>query len=222
MKEIANMIDHTALSSDADASKIEKLCSEARRYGFKSVFTQPCRAALAVAFLKGTGISVGTVSGFPFGANETETKIKEAVLAVALGVSEVDMVINIGWIKDARWDEVALDISRVVEASRAAGKGRQITVKVIIETCLLTDAEKRRAAKAVKDSGADFVKTSTGYMGGGATVEDVAILREVVGPDFGIKASGGIRTLAQTKALIKAGANRIGTSAGVAIMNEYV
>lgn len=222
MEEIAKLIDHTVLGSDADAKKIAQLCDEARRFGFKSVFLQPCRVEQAFALLRGTPINVGTVSGFPFGANKTEIKAREAALAISQGAQEVDMVINVGWIKDGRWDDVASDISQVVKASKVVGRDRPIIVKVIIETCLLTDDEKRRAAAAVKEAGADFVKTSTGYMGGGATVEDVALLRSVVGPDFGVKASGGIRTLEQVKALIEAGANRIGTSAGAQIMNENV
>jgi len=222
LKEIAGLIDHTTLGSDADINKIEQLCAEARQYGFKSVFLQPCRVELAVKQMRGTGIQVGTVSGFPFGANNPETKAAEAALAVGQGADEIDMVINVGWIKDGLWAEVKSDMSRVVEASRHQGGDRPIIVKVIIETCLLTDDEKRRAAMAVREAGADFVKTSTGYMGSGANVDDVARLRAAVGPDFGVKASGGIRTLEQVKALIEAGANRIGTSAGVAIMNEYV
>ena len=221
MEEIAKLIDHTTLGSDVDVKKVEKLCEEARQYGFKSVFVQPCRAELAVGVMRGTGIHVGTVSGFPFGANNTRIKVDEAALAVTQGVDELDMVINVGWIKDGRWKAVETDISEVVNACRAAGSGREIVVKVIIETCLLTDDEKHRAATVVREAGADFVKTSTGYMAAGANVEDVALLRAVVGPDFGVKASGGIRTLEQMKALIEAGANRIGTSAGVAIMHEY-
>lgn len=222
MKEIAGLIDHTALGSDVDAKRVEQLCEEARRYGFRSVFTQPCRVEAAVACLRGTGMHVGTVSGFPFGANNPEIKASEAALAVSQGADEIDMVINVGWIKDGRWEEVKTDISGVVKASGVDGGARKITVKVIIETCLLTESEKRRAALVIREAGADFVKTSTGYMGPGANVDDVALLRAVVGPDFGVKASGGIRTLEQVKALIAAGANRIGTSAGVAIMNEYV
>lgn len=222
MEDIAKLIDHTTLGSDVDIKKIKQLCAEARQYGFKSVFLQPCRVELAVEQVWGTGVHVGTVSGFPFGANNTETKAAEAALAVAQGADELDMVINVGWIKDGRWEAVEADIGQVVYACRQAGAGREISVKVIIETCLLTDDEKRRAAMAVKGAGADFVKTSTGYMGPGANVDDVALLRAVVGPDFGVKASGGIRTLEQVKALIKAGANRIGTSAGVQIMNENI
>jgi len=220
LEEIAPLIDHTALGSDVDIKKVEQVCAEARRYGFKSVFVQPCRVELAVEHVRGSGIHVGTVAGFPFGANNTETKAAEAALAVAQGADELDMVINVGWIKDGRWEAVEADIGQVVKACRQSGAGRQISVKVIIETCLLTDDEKRRAAMAVKEAGADFVKTSTGYMGPGANVNDVVLLRAVVGPDFGVKASGGIRTLEQVKALIKAGASRIGTSAGVQIMNE--
>lgn len=221
MEDIAKLIDHTVLNSDADKKKIEHLCAEARNFGFKSVFLHPCRVEQAVIHLRGTSINVGTVSGFPFGANRTEIKAREAALAVSQGAQEIDMVINVGWIKDGRWDDVASDISAVVKAAKV-GSDRPVTVKVIIETCLLTDEEKRRAAMAVKDAGADFVKTSTGYMGGGATVEDVALLRAAVGPEFGVKASGGIRTLEQVKALIAAGATRIGTSAGVQIMNEDI
>jgi deoxyribose-phosphate aldolase len=218
VQDINRLIDHTTLGAEDDAQKIKELCSQARGFGFRAVFVQPCRVALAVDLLSDTDIRIGTVAGFPFGANLPALKAREAAAAVDLGAQEIDMVINVGWIKDGRWDDVKDDIAGVVEACRAVG--RATVVKVIIETGLLTDDEKRLAALAVKDAGAGFVKTSTGYLGEGANVDDVALLREAVGPEFGVKASGGIRTLAQLEALVIAGASVIGTSAGLAIMAE--
>jgi deoxyribose-phosphate aldolase len=217
VQDINRLIDHTTLGAEDDAQKIKELCSQAREFGFRAVFVQPCRVALAVDLLSDTGIRIGTVAGFPFGANLPAVKAREAAAAVDLGAQEIDMVINVGWIKDGRWDDVKDDIAGVVQACRA---GSGAVVKVIIETGLLTDEEKRLAALAVKDAGADFVKTSTGYLGEGANVDDVALLREAVGPEFGVKASGGIRTLAQLEELVIAGASVIGTSAGLPIMAE--
>jgi deoxyribose-phosphate aldolase len=170
--------------------------------------------------MSGSDVGVGSVAGFPFGYETTAIKAVQAATVIAGGASDVDMVLNIGWIKDGLWDDVAADIKETTLAARAAAGGRPIIVKVIIETCLLTDDEKKRAALAVVRAGADFVKTSTGYSTGGAVAGDVALLRKTVGPDFGVKASGGIRTLDQFRVLAEAGADRIGTSAGVAIMDE--
>jgi len=222
LEEIAKIIDHTALAAEAGAGAITRLCGEAKEYGFRSVVVQPCRVSLAVEALSGSGIPVGTVAGFPFGAAETEIKAEEASLAIGRGATEIDMVINVGWIKDGRWEQVAADIREVGEACRSRGPDRKVILKVIIEACLLTDDEKGRAAAVVKEAGADYVKTSTGYLGPGANPRDVALMRKAVGPGFGIKASGGIRTLAQAKELLNAGADIIGTSAGAAIMNEHV
>lgn len=220
MAGLAKRIDHTALGSDLSANGVMRLCQEAKEHGFRSVFLQPCRVRLAADLLKGTGIAVGTVAGFPFGANFSEVKAREAALAVSLGAAEIDMVINVGWIKDGRWEDVRKDIGLVVKAAAEASDGGRAIVKVIIETCLLSDSEKRRAAIVIKEVGADYVKTSTGYMGAGANADDVRLLRAVVGDDFGVKASGGIRTLAQATDLVEAGADIIGTSAGVAIIEE--
>ncbi len=218
--QTARMIDHTVLASDADENKVADLCDEALRFGFHSVFLQPCRVEQASRLLKGSDISVGSVAGFPFGAALTETKSGEAAAVVENGATEVEMVINIGWIKDGSWDLVGADIENVNRAARSAGDGVSIVIKVIIETCLLTEAEKIKAALVIKEAGADFVKTSTGYMEAGAIAADVALIRRTVGPDFGVKASGGIRTAADLAEMISAGADRIGTSAGVAIMGE--
>lgn len=218
--DAAKLIDHTLLSADADESRVKQLCDEARRFKFRAVMVQPCRVGSAVEYLLDSGIDVGTVAGFPFGANDTATKVAEAARAVLEGATDIDMVINIGWLKDGRWERVKTDIGSVVESGRGAAAGRKVTVKVIIEACLLSDKEKETAAAAVVEAGADYVKTSTGYLGPGANAYDVALLRKAVGPDFGVKASGGVRTLAQLRELANAGANRIGTSAGVAIMKE--
>ena len=219
--DVSGLIDHTVLGTDVDVQKVGMMCEEAREYQFKSIVLQPCRVLQAVEFLRGARISVGTVCGFPFGGDTTNIKAASAAESVASGANEIDMVMNVGWLKEGHVSEVRADIKKVVEASRAASE-QDVIIKVIIEACLLTDDEKRRAAQIVKEAGADFVKTSTGCLGPdtGAKVEDVAILREVVGPDFGVKASGGIRTMAQLNDFVEAGANRIGTSAGVAIMNE--
>jgi deoxyribose-phosphate aldolase len=218
VQNINRLIDHTTLGAEDSAQKIRELCAQAREFDFRAVFVHPCRVALASDLLKDTAISVGTVAGFPFGANLSVSKAGEAAAAVERGAQEIDMVINVGWIKDGRWDDVRADIEGVVQAARAVG--RATVVKVIIETGLLDDDEKRRAALTVQEAGADFVKTSTGYLGPGANAADVELLREAVGPEFGVKASGGVRTLAQFEGLVIAGASVIGTSAGLAIMAE--
>lgn len=221
-KEIAKLIDHTALGTDVSAAKVDQLCQEARKFGFKTVCVHPCRVEQAVQRLKDTDIGVGTVCGFPFGADMTSIKVQTAKEAANKGISDIDMVMNVGLLKDGRLEDVADEISEVAAVcGQTDGHGR-IVLKVIIEACLLTDEEKSIAATIVRDAGADFVKTSTGYLGPGtgANNMDVSILRRAVGTDIGVKASGGIRTLGQMNELVEAGANRIGTSAGVAIMNE--
>ncbi|PZT54172.1 deoxyribose-phosphate aldolase [Paenibacillus silvae] len=206
------MIDHTLLRADATRNEITKLTEEAKQYQFASVCVNPGWVSYAAEQLQGTGVDVCTVIGFPLGASTTETKAFETKDAIAKGATEVDMVINISALKDGNDDYVEQDIRAVVDA--AAGT----LVKVIIETCLLTDDEKVRACQAAVRAGADFVKTSTGFSTGGATPEDIALMRRTVGPDMGVKASGGVRSLEDMQKMIEAGATRIGASSGVKIM----
>lgn len=211
--QLAKMIDHTLLRADATQSEMAKLTEEAKQYQFASVCVNPGWVAYAAEQLQGTGVDICTVIGFPLGASTSETKAFETKDAIAKGATEVDMVINISALKDGKDDVVEQDIRAVVEA--AAGKA---LVKVIIETCLLTDEEKVRACQAAVKAGADFVKTSTGFSTGGATPEDIALMRRTVGPDVGVKASGGVRSLEDMQKMIDAGATRIGASSGVKIM----
>ncbi|WP_342556353.1 deoxyribose-phosphate aldolase [Paenibacillus sp. FSL R7-0652] len=206
------MIDHTLLRADATRNELTKLTEEAKQYQFASVCVNPGWVSYAAEQLKGTGVDICTVIGFPLGASTSETKTFETKDAIAKGATEVDMVINIGALKDGNDDAVEQDIRAVVEA--AAGT----LVKVIIETCLLTDDEKVRACQAAVRAGANFVKTSTGFSTGGATPEDIALMRRTVGPDIGVKASGGVRSLEDMQKMIEAGATRIGASSGVKIM----
>ncbi|MDP4098364.1 deoxyribose-phosphate aldolase [Paenibacillus sp. P96] len=210
---LAEMIDHTLLRADAGEAEIRKLAEEAKQYKFASVCVNPARVALAAELLKGTDVKVCTVIGFPLGASTTEVKAFEASDAIVKGATEVDMVINIGALKDGNDELVERDIRAVVEA--AADKA---LVKVIIETSLLTDEEKVRASKLSVKAGADFVKTSTGFSTGGATPEDVALMRRTVGDNVGVKASGGVRSREDMERMIAAGATRIGASSGVKIM----
>ena len=211
---LAKYIDHTLLRADATLQEIEKLCQEAAENHFASVCVNSCWVGVSRDILKGTDVHVCTVVGFPLGAMATKAKAYEAENAVADGADEIDMVINIGYLKSGRTDEVFEDIKAV----RKATEGK--ILKVIIETCLLTDEEKKTACQLSKKAGADFVKTSTGFSTGGATVHDVALMREAVGPEMGVKASGGIRDYATAKAMIDAGATRIGASAGLRIIRE--
>lgn len=213
---IAALIDHTLLKPEATPAQVVTLCDEAARYRFASVCVNPGFVPQCVRQLAGTPVAVCTVIGFPLGATTTKTKAFEASQAVANGARELDMVIAIGRLKAGELREVAEDISAVVEVGHAAGA----LVKVIIETSLLTDDEKVAACLLAARAGADFVKTSTGFAGGGATAADIALMRRVVGPDVGVKASGGVRSLADARAMIAAGADRIGASAGVAIVRE--
>ena len=211
-KTIAAMIDHTLLKPEATPAQIEKLCAEAAEYHFASVCVNPVYIPLAARLLKGTGVKVCCVVGFPLGAIAPEQKAAEAASCAAMGAEELDMVIHVGAAKAGDWALVQRDIEGVVKA--AAGH----TVKVIIETCLLTDEEKVKACEAAKAAGAHFVKTSTGFSTGGATTHDIVLMRKTVGPEMGVKASGGIRDYATAMAMIEAGANRIGASAGIAIV----
>lgn len=211
---IASVIDHTLLKPESTKEQIETLCHEAKMYRFKAVCINPTWVKVASDLLKNTEVEVATVIGFPLGATKTETKVKEAEIALEDGATELDMVINIGALKSGEETVVKEDIAKVVQAT----KGRAL-VKVIIETGLLTDDEKRLACTLAKEAGADFVKTSTGFGQGGATVEDVKLMREVVGSALGVKASGGIRTLNDARAMLEAGASRIGASSGVQIVS---
>ncbi|WP_055071292.1 deoxyribose-phosphate aldolase [Clostridium massiliamazoniense] len=213
-KNIASIIDHTILKADATKEAVEKVCKEAIEYKFASVCINPANIALCAELLKGSGVKVCTVIGFPLGANTSEVKAFETKDAIEKGANEVDMVINIGKLKDKDYDYVKKDIEAVVEAA----KGKALT-KVIIETCLLTDEEKVKACELAKEAGADFVKTSTGFSTGGSTPEDIKLMRETVGPEMGVKASGGVRSLKDAEAVIENGATRIGASASVAICN---
>ena len=209
-------IDHTLLKPDASQEQIETLIEEAKKYDFASVCVNPTWVSFAAQALKATDVKVCTVIGFPLGANTPELKAFETSDAIQNGANEVDMVINIGALKSRNFDLVERDIRAVVEAAKGT------LVKVIIETCLLTDDEKVRACQLAQKAGADFVKTSTGFSTGGATVEDIALMRKTVGPDMGVKASGGARSYEDALAFIKAGATRIGASSGVAIMEGDV
>ena len=210
---IASMIDHTLLKQDATGEQIDRLCAEAAEYHLASVCVNPYYVVRCVKNLKGTGVKVCTVVGFPLGATTMETKVFETLQAVASGAEEIDMVINVCALKSGH----IRGVEQEIQAMAAAVEGKAI-LKVIIETCLLTDEEKVLACQIAKRCGADFVKTSTGFSTGGATVEDVALMRRTVGPEMGVKASGGIRDYAKAKAMIDAGASRIGASAGIAIV----
>lgn len=210
---IASMIDHTILKPDASKDAVIKICAEAREYKFKSVCVNSCYTKLVAEELKDSGVLVCTVIGFPLGAMETKSKAFETARAIELGANEIDMVINVGALKDKDYDLVLNDIKEVVETA----KGKAI-VKVILETCLLTNEEKIKACQLSQEAGADFVKTSTGFSTGGATVEDIKLMRETVGPNMGVKASGAVRTKEDALAVIEAGANRIGASSSIAIV----
>jgi len=210
---LAEMIDHTLLRADATKNEIMKLTDEARKYKFASVCVNPTWVEYAAQQLTGTTVKVCTVIGFPLGAATSETKAFETKDAIAKGAAEVDMVINIGALRDGNNELVEKDIKAVVDAAKD-----KALVKVIIETCLLTEEEKVRVCNLAVKAGADFVKTSTGFSTGGATVEDVALMRKTVGNQVGVKASGGVRSLNDMKKVVDAGATRIGASSGVKIM----
>jgi deoxyribose-phosphate aldolase len=215
-KTIAALIDHTLLKPEASRVDIERVCAEAAANGFACAVVNPVFVPLAAKLLRRSGVKVCTVAGFPLGAHATKTKIAEARLAIAAGAREIDMVIHIGALKFGDDAYVRKDIAGVVRACRA----KRTICKVIIETCLLTDDEKVRACLAAKRAGADFVKTSTGFSSAGATEADVALMCRTVGSKMGVKASGGIRSLDDLLRMVAAGANRIGTSSGVKILEE--
>jgi deoxyribose-phosphate aldolase len=216
--EIAGWIDHTLLKPEATAAQVEALCQEAIEYQFASVCVNPAFVPLVSALLEGTNTRVKTctVIGFPLGANLPETKAAETSAVIEAGASEVDMVMNIGALKGKAYEQVLQDLRAVVRVAHSHG----VIVKVIIETALLNREEKIMACLLSKDAGADFVKTSTGFSTGGATSQDIDLMRRVVGDQMGVKASGGIRTFADAIAMIKAGANRIGASSGIQIVQE--
>ena len=232
-KEIASYIDHTLLAPQAGIKQIVMLCQEAKRYSFASVCVNPVYVATVASELADTGIKICTVVGFPLGASTTEAKIFESVNAIENGADEIDMVINIGAAKDGRFSEVGTDILEVVQACKAAGEkaGKKIIVKTIIETCLLDDNAIINCCLCAKKAGADFVKTSTGFaspkgidgmpLPNGASEHHVKLMRETVGDEMGVKASGGIRSVRMAITMLEAGANRIGTSSGVSIVENW-
>ncbi len=215
--DLARYIDHTLLKPEATAADIDELCAEAREYKFASVCINPTWVKRSAEALRGSGVVTCTVIGFPLGATTTAIKAMEARRALREGAREVDMVINVGALKSGNYDQVREDIAQVAEAAHEVGG----LCKVILETALLTDEEKVIASSLSKEAKADFVKTSTGFGSGGATVYDVALMRETVGPDMGVKASGGVRTLEDVEDMIAAGATRIGASAGVQIVGGH-
>ena len=211
---LARMIDHTILTPDATPDQIAQLCYEARKYEFASVCVNPTHVKMCTELLRGSPVKVCTVIGFPLGASSTAVKVFETETALRDGATEIDMVINIGALKGKDYELVAKDINGVVRMAHASGA----LVKVIIETALLTDEEKEIASLLSKEAGADYVKTSTGFSGGGATAEDIALMRRAVGPEMGIKASGGVKSFEDARRMVFAGATRIGASAGVKIV----
>lgn len=215
---IAKLIDHTLLKASATEEEVKLLCEEAKTYQFATVCINPCYIPQVAHLLQDTGVGITTVVGFPLGAMTSASKAFETKEAVQAGATDVDMVINIGAMKDKKYDYILHDIKSVVEAAKEINK--DIVVKVILETCLLTKEEIVKACELSVQAGADYVKTSTGFSTGGATVEDITLMRKTVGPDIGVKASGGVRSYEDAKAVIEAGATRIGASASVAIVNH--
>ncbi|MEK6265501.1 MAG: deoxyribose-phosphate aldolase [Clostridium sp.] len=212
--KIEQYIDHTLLKQQASEEDIIKICREAKEYGFASVCANAYYASLVSKELKGSNVKTCIVVGFPLGATTKEVKAFEAKQAIENGAQEIDMVVNVGAIKSNKYDVVKEDIKAVVEASKGSA-----LVKVILETCLLTDEEKVKVCQIAKEAGANFVKTSTGFSTGGATVHDIKLMRETVGAEMGVKASGAVRTTQDAKAVIEAGASRIGASSSIAIVN---
>ena len=218
MQNIEKYVDHTLLKADAKKEAIMKICAEAREHGFMSVCVNSCHCELVSKELAGSGVKTCCVVGFPLGAMATEAKAYEALLCVQKGADEVDMVINVGAAKDGDWELVEADIRAVTNAAHDGVPGKRALIKVIIETCLLSDEEKKLACEAAMRAGADYVKTSTGFSTGGATPEDVKLMRSVVGDKLGVKASGGVRTPEDADKMIAAGASRLGTSNGVKLL----
>jgi len=215
-RQLAGMMDHSLLRSNATRGELKKLCDESIEYGFKAVCINPIYVADAVLFLKRKDVLVCSVVGFPFGTHSPKIKAAETREVIKLGAQEIDMVILVGALKEKRDKEVVEDIRAVVQAARG------YPVKVILETCYLTDEEKIRGCRLSMEAGAFFVKTSTGFASGGAAVEDVGLMRKTVGENFGVKAAGGIKTLEDALRMIEAGANRLGTSASVTIIKQII
>jgi deoxyribose-phosphate aldolase len=216
-EQIAAMIDHTLLKADGTHKDIIKLCEEAKLYNFATVCVNPYWVPLAVQELKGSKVGITTVIGFPLGASSSLVKAAEARDSIASGATEIDMVLNVGALRSGDYQAVELDIREVAKACHG-----KVILKVIIETCYLDDTEKQQAAQLCKLAGADFVKTSTGFGPTGATIEDIQLIRQTVGPSMGIKASGGVRDLSFALQLIEAGATRLGTSSGIALVTGGV
>lgn len=216
-EQLAGMIDHTFLKPFGTAENIEKLCAEARKYNFAMVAINPAEVETCVKLLEGSPVRVGAAIGFPLGQTTTECKAFETRDAIEKGATEIDTVINVRALQKGRLDIVKKEIEDMVAICKPAG----VICKVILETCYLSDAEKETVCRIAKEAGVDFVKTSTGFGTAGATMEDVALMRRVVGPEIGVKAAGGIRDLDTALAMIKAGATRIGTSSGVSIVEAY-
>ncbi len=214
VKSLAALIDHTLLKPEATREQISRLCREAAKYGFAAVCVNPAWVPLCASELAGSGVKVASVAGFPLGAGMTEVKVHETEALLRCGAREVDMVIHTGALRSGEYDAVKTDIEAVVRTVHSAGA----LVKVIIEATVLDDKQKAAACTLAAEAGADFVKTSTGFVPGGATAQDVALMRATVGPDMGVKAAGGIRTLEDLLLMVRAGANRIGTSSSLAIM----
>lgn len=220
--QLAKMIDYAALSADTTEKDIQKLCDEAKEFHVASVCVNPAYVGAVAGLLKGSDVKVGSVVDFPLGSSTVRDKAFEALDCIGRGAQELDMVMNVGAMKSGRLELVRQGVEAVVKLTRAKEPeiGQTITIKVIIETCYLSDKEKKTASELVKNAGADFVKTSTGFGSGGATIKDVKLIRETVGFDVGVKASGGIKTCAQALDFIEAGATRIGTSNAVPILQE--
>lgn len=214
-QSLASRIDHTILRADTRPVDVEKLCAEAVEHGFGCVFVPLCYAGQAAGLLRGSDVELGVAAGFPLGNTASRAKVAEALIGVEAGADQVDMVLNIGWLKEGLTELIVAEVAAVVKATEG-----QAEVKLILETYYLTADEKRTACRLAVEAGASYVKTSTGFGPAGATVEDVRLLRSVVGDRAGVKASGGIRTLDEALAMIEAGADRIGTSAGVAIVQQ--
>lgn len=217
VEQLANMIDHTNLKAFADDAAFEKLCDEAKKYNFKMVAINPAQAVRCKKKLEGSPVHVGAAIGFPLGQTTLECKIFETKDAIEKGADEIDYVINVAELKNKNYDYIKKEMEEIVKICREAGK----TSKVIFENCYLTDDEKRKVAEIAKEVKPDFIKTSTGFGTSGATVEDVKLMKSVVGDEVKVKAAGGIRDLKTALAMIEAGAERLGTSAGVAIVEEY-
>ena len=217
VEQLANMIDHTNLKAFADDAAFEKLCDEAKKYNFKMVAINPAQTVRCKKKLEGSPVHVGAAIGFPLGQTTLECKIFETKDAIEKGADEIDYVINVAELKNKNYDYIKKEMEEIVKICREAGK----TSKVIFENCYLTDDEKRKVAEIAKEVKPDFIKTSTGVGSGGATVEDVKLMKSVVGDEVKVKAAGGIRDLKTALAMIEAGAERLGTSAGVAIVEEY-